>query len=128
MHEQARRLHGWARRGSSLKERGLSRSGVTFSRRSSAVVGRADLGVGVKGSRAARPCSGRQGLGAGTGRRMEQPAARREERPGLASSSAGLADDAVRWPSQHNLGQPVLSAFDDAVTVLLGCVCGASGC
>jgi hypothetical protein len=59
---------------------------------------------------------------------VERPAARREGAPELAGSYAGLSGDRVRWPSRHYLGQPVLSAFDDGDTVLLGCRCGAWDC
>ncbi len=61
-------------------------------------------------------------------RKVELPAARREGSPDLAGSYAGLVEDTVRRPSRHYLDRPVLSAFDDGDTVLLGCVCGASGC
>lgn len=61
-------------------------------------------------------------------RKVELPDARREGNPDLAGSYAGLVEDAVRWPGRHYLGQPVLSAFDDGDTVLLGCGCGAWGC
>lgn len=61
-------------------------------------------------------------------RRAELPHARREGKRDLAGSYAGLVEDAVRWPSRHYLGQPVLSAFGDGDTVLLGCVCGSWGC
>jgi hypothetical protein len=61
-------------------------------------------------------------------RKVELPHARREGRPDLAGSYAGLLDEDVRWPGRHYLGVPVLSWFGDADTVLLGCVCGEWGC
>lgn len=61
-------------------------------------------------------------------RKVELPAARREKNPELAGRYAGLVEDAVRWPSRHYLGRPVLSASGDGDTVLLGCICGAWGC
>ena len=61
-------------------------------------------------------------------RKVELPAARREGNADLAGSYAGLRTEAVRWPSRHYLGQPVLSVFDDGDTVLLGCGCGDWGC
>lgn len=60
-------------------------------------------------------------------RPVELPAARREGNPQLAGRYAGLAEDSVRWPSRHYLGEPVLS-FGEGDTVLLGCGCGAWGC
>ncbi|MCY1144142.1 hypothetical protein OWR29_39630 [Actinoplanes sp. Pm04-4] len=61
-------------------------------------------------------------------RRAELPFARREGKPDLAGSYAGLVGQEVRWPSWHYLGKPVLSWFGDGDTVLLGCVCSDWGC
>ena len=61
-------------------------------------------------------------------RRIELPSARRDGQPELAGGYAGLATGSVRWPARHYLGQPVLSAFGDGDTVLLGCGCGDWGC
>ncbi|TDC85080.1 hypothetical protein E1193_04025 [Micromonospora sp. KC606] len=61
-------------------------------------------------------------------REAELPFARREGKPDLAGSYAGLLGDEVGWPSRHYLGDPVLSWFDDGDTVLLGCGCGEWGC
>jgi hypothetical protein len=61
-------------------------------------------------------------------RKAELPFARREGKPHLAGSYAGLSPDEVRRPSRHFLGEPVLSWFGDGDTVLLGCVCGDWGC
>ncbi|WBB55660.1 hypothetical protein [Verrucosispora sp. WMMD573] len=61
-------------------------------------------------------------------RTAELPFARREGKPNLAGSYAGLLGDSVRWPSRHYLGDPVLSWFGDGDTVLLGCTCGDWGC
>lgn len=61
-------------------------------------------------------------------RPVERPFADREGKPDLAGRYAGLADRAVRWPSPHFLGEPILSWFGDGDTVLLGCICGEAGC
>lgn len=61
-------------------------------------------------------------------RKVELPAAHREGHPDLAGRYAGLIEGSVRWPGRHYLGEPVLSAFEDGDTVLLGCPCGAWGC
>ncbi|MCW6003358.1 hypothetical protein K1W54_02000 [Micromonospora sp. CPCC 205371] len=61
-------------------------------------------------------------------REVERPFARREGKPDLAGSYAGLLDERVRWPGRHYLGDPVLSWFGDGDTVLLGCVCSDWGC
>jgi len=61
-------------------------------------------------------------------REAELPSARREGKPDLAGSYAGLPLDEVSWPSRHFLGEPVLSWFGDGDTVLLGCACGEWGC
>lgn len=61
-------------------------------------------------------------------REVELPSARGEGKPDLAGSYAGLTDDEVRWPSQHYLGEPVLTWFGTGDTVLLGCTCGDWGC
>lgn len=58
---------------------------------------------------------------------VESPSAEREGQPSLAGSYAGLDAAAVRWPSRHYLGDPVLRLGDDR-TVLLGCTCGDWGC
>jgi hypothetical protein len=58
---------------------------------------------------------------------VESPFAAREGRPSLAGAYAGLDADAVRWPSRHYLGEPVLR-LDGSSTVLLGCTCGDWGC
>ena len=62
-------------------------------------------------------------------REVEHPAALADGQPDLAGSYDGLfADDDVRWPSRHYLGEPALSWFEDGDTVLLGCDCGEWGC
>lgn len=60
---------------------------------------------------------------------VERPFAAAEGKPELAGSYAGLiADDRIRWPSRHFIGEPAEQWFYDGDTVLLGCVCGEAGC
>lgn len=61
-------------------------------------------------------------------RPVEQGFADAEGTPDLAGSYAGMHDLAIRWPSRHFLGNPVLSWFGDGDTILLGCICGDPGC
>jgi hypothetical protein len=59
---------------------------------------------------------------------VEQPFADAEGKPDLAGSYAGLAAATVAQGSRHFLGEPQDVWFDDGDTVLLGCICGESGC
>lgn len=49
----------------------------------------------------------------------------RELLDGAGEGYAGLVSPAVRWPSRHFLGEPVLGGSG---TGLLGCTCGDYGC
>jgi hypothetical protein len=60
-------------------------------------------------------------------RAVERPFAEREGQPSLAGSYAGLDAGAVRWPTRHYLGAPVLRLARTS-TVVLGCTCGDWGC
>lgn len=61
-------------------------------------------------------------------RPVELPFAKADGRPDLAGQYQALTDLRVCWPSRHFLGEPFLSEFDDRDAVLLGCICGDSGC
>jgi len=61
-------------------------------------------------------------------RRAELESASAAGQADLAGAYGGLTPlHAVRWPSRHFLGAPVLGA-PDGDTVLLGCDCGDWGC
>jgi hypothetical protein len=60
---------------------------------------------------------------------VEQACADAEGIPSIAGGYMGPVQvDWLRWPARHYLGEPRDTWFDDGDTVLLGCVCGESGC